>query len=719
MFKKAYIKTALVALLLTTLIFSLGILVRAEDTTFHVSVNFVDDGCKRITLSYTDTAGNPQTQSHDLSEDGKTFSADVPLYANNITLTLELYPGYALDEAMDSKETPCFKSRSEEGLVHKIDTNLVDTVIRVSTKYETYNITYQYPDGMKFESAPPETHTFNTDTVIYNPTREGYTFEGWLIRPEEGSELSLGTLSPDPTMPNCVKLLGTNRPNDGTTFYLEPIWRSATTLPLYCVDIDLSKFVDPDDYTKCTILEGGTKYKVGDYALGQTINVKDLPAKVYTGYYFYVNPDKPTANRGEITIANRGEAENLIYRCYLPYEYDLQYSCSINGEALTFPEGTTLPETHTFNEDTEIPTPSLTDHIFVGWSAEVYDAKTETWKKVTLSKVEEGGVIVNSYMNSNTLHSDAYGDTRVIRLIANWTLRPFNVEIQDETGAPLNATVTVNGTVYTGGTVGLTVGDTVKIVITVEDGYKLVQWMGADDEALTEIDHKKVFEYEFVMPQRDFVLVGATAPTASAPTFVIDYTKEILTTDTGTIPDGSYVILSGDSKMELTVVDGKITIYEDGESRTASTVPIWSGAFGSEIKIIVRGDGTTTADSDALGLPAVARPEKPTKSDLTVTEYRETAIIIQMTPPVDLSLYEFACIESDDVSKVTRWYRVGDPELIVVHDDAVKFEGLKPGTPYYAFVRMRATDASPHGFEYRIPCATKSHDTIEAANMTT
>ena len=49
---------------------------------------------------------------------------------------------------------------------------------------ERYAITYEGMDGAQYGEAHPDWYAYDTDTVISNPTKAGYTFLGWLVNGE-------------------------------------------------------------------------------------------------------------------------------------------------------------------------------------------------------------------------------------------------------------------------------------------------------------------------------------------------------------------------------------------------------------------------------------------------------------------------------------------------------------------------------------------------------
>lgn len=249
-------------------------------------------------------------------------------------------------------------------------------------------------------------------------------------------------------------------------------------------------------------------------------------------------------------------------------------------------------------------------------------------------------------------------------LYAYWIPRSFELSFSNALTAETTITVKHGDTVYTydGTPLSFPYGTVVSVTVKAQNGYKLVAWNG------TAIAHAAEMTVSFTIPAENTELTGTVLPVCSVPSFRADYPNETLTAEGG-IPSGSYVLR----------VDGR-DIPFDG----TMTVSL-SEYFGKTVQLLCRGDGTTTADSEWFSLALAARPESPIYGEGGKVEKpsaTENSVSFTVADGETVT-YEFACV-----------LRATDKP---VWQDSGSFAGLKPGTTYTFYIRVKATETAPHG----------------------
>ncbi len=538
-----------------------------------------------------------------------------------------------------------------------------NTSLNVVERYyqaKTYRIIYNYGEGVHVvHNGAPTQHVYGTETVIDTPIREGYDFVGWKI----------GNADADP----------------------------ANTLP-------------PE-----FIYEGNSFRIAGDA---------------------YDHPDWTYENRDSEEVAI------VLTAVWSPISYDVQYE-GIDG----IDAGISLPGERVYNEAFRLPNLTKQGYTFLGWTLEGFNEEPEKDFELPASYSAENDLVFVAHWSANgyevTLDPDADdavpGDTTVTvefgsplpaitpptrtghtflgyfsedgtqyydnsgngtrtwdraqdtTLYAHWAVEQYTVDVDLTLPGGCEATVTINGVPYNGTPLPFDFGTELTVVVTLNNGYKLVSWNGAG------ISHTARFEWSFTLQNENTVLTGTALPVLETPDFHVDYPNEIFTV-AGGIPAGSYRLECGDQSIVFTVDSDGIITFEDGS--TASRLHADS-YFGMEVKLIVCGDGQANADSDPQTLTVAGRPSAPVfNEDIERINPLDNSIEIIMKNHGSYT-YEFACSLLADGSGLN-W---GSSPL---------FENLRSGTVYYIYIRVAASENYPHGVEYVTAVTTLSANYLQS-----
>ena len=409
--KQSYIKIGLIALLLVTLLATLGVFAYAEDTdNYLLTVNY-DEGCETVYYSFDGGAQQAMTS-------GTAYK--VPKTATNVKLELKLKRGYELEAATGNKGSDYF----ERSNIYNYGVGFTsDDTITVTSVEKTYQISYlDSPEGSyDLSGYEPTHHTFGqTDTYISLPTLDGYHFRGWIVLPTATTDPSTVKDRLTPASGADYVVFPSQQTPEGDTIYLMPAWEEKE-YPVYRVDVIYSG--DPNFPYQTVLNANGDKWD-------EKANVKVTGASgaqtLYPGYYF----DEETTLKYSITVKPYEEGSsdrNVVYRYYRPYEYQLDYRCMFGG-TLSFADGATVPEKHVFNAETLIPNPDLKGYIFAGWKVEVYTAEGK-WVEVKDQSCYfdyDKGLLLLEDKPSLASHPDESGN-RIIRLTAKWAAEKYDV----------------------------------------------------------------------------------------------------------------------------------------------------------------------------------------------------------------------------------------------------------------------------------------------------
>ena len=300
------------------------------------------------TVLYAQWTGNTYTITYDTN--GGTLPADAPkthVYGGETKLPTPSRDGYSFDGWYDEQDS-------------KIDSIPADAKdVKVTAKWtgNTYTITYD-PNGGTLPADAPKTHIYGGETKLPTPTRDGYTFDGWYD--EQGNKID-------------------SIPADAKDMKVTAKW----TANEYTITYDPNGGTLPEDAPKT-------------HVYGEETN---LPTPSRDGYTF----DGWYDEQGNKLDSIPADAKDMkVTARWSGNTYDITYDP--NGGILP----SDAPKTHTYGEETKLPTPTRDGYTFDGW----YD---------------ENGNKVDSIP----------ADAKAIKIIARWkAITP--VETLAQTGATLN-----------------------------------------------------------------------------------------------------------------------------------------------------------------------------------------------------------------------------------------------------------------------------------------
>ena len=557
----------------------------------------------------------------------------------------------------------------------------------------TYTLTYE---GIGDTSAYPKTHVYNTETSFekLQPEKVGYIFAGWkvyIVKNDERVDVT-SQINSEVTVIKNLKLEAREmclaEGNTANEIILEANWTPET----YGITYDWA----------CTDTVEFDTDKYGEIVYDSELKITELPVRVgynFEGWTLTTADDKTetiSVEDGKTVIHGKYASDITLTAVWSPKKF----AVTLDGNGADSTDHTASIEA-TFDAALTLPTdfkaPSRVGHTFLGYSLD----KDGTTLYIKADINEDGSVTLTSLVDQWKIDEDT-------TLYAQWSVNSYKVTVDIDTE---NTTVTIIDADENG---RYDYGEEITIRIEVLNKYKLVKWEGV------AVDHTTTYEYKFTLGPEDRTLTGVVLPAETVPAFVIDYIKEVITTDTGAIRDGHYLITC-DGEQSLDVVVNKGMISVNG-ANPKSTLSIPEAYFGKTLKILVYGVDGNTANSDVISLTVEARPAMPEMNTATaeikhVYQYEETQIVIEMTDLSALSQYEFACSENADSTGLIWWSVANADEryFVVSEDGKVMFVNLKPGASYYVFVRVKAVeDDHAHGVEFRTDIDTHSDNTLEA-----
>lgn len=362
------------------------------------------------------------------------------------------------------------------------------------------------------------------------------------------------------------------------------------------------------------------------------------------------------------------ENENIFYRWFTPNNYMVSLDNG-NAAAVGGKSSLTVDFNRPFDDLDPADLPTLAGYSFAGY----FDKPNGAGKQYIGA---DGKAFVE---NGKDVRWDVASNEET--LYAHWVPNAYTVDF--DSALSENATITVrsggNTYVYAGSPLDFRFGSQIEITVTAKDGYKLVSWNG---DALT---HTREQSFSFTVPAENTTLTGNVLPVCTVPSFSVDYINEVLTAPGG-IPSGSYVLRVGDTDLTFT-----------GDGAPVSL----SNYFGSTVRILCRGDGVVTADSEWRDLVLAARPVKPVYGEGGVVE----------KPSTTENSVSFTVSDSDTVNYEFA-YSLRTTDKLVWRDTG-SFEELKPGTTYTFYIRVKATETAPHGEEFSMTVYTLNENYLK------
>ncbi len=569
------------------------------------------------------------------------------------------------------------------------------------------------------------TYLYGNRTEIKDPTRFGYTFNGWTVEVYKNGEWK----TVDSTDPGfCLGDKNATIGNDPNALYASD--KNEDAVEGYEYEIRLTARWSPNSYT--------IDYDFGGVTREEDVAYNDSLPKQFTfdsvteeetyalaialpkraGYRFcgwslsYLNDGMPVTEtftpeeneaffvNGTFLFPSNQYASNVTLTA--AWEA-MSYTVILSGNGATVLGTASLTDVQ-FDQLLQIPSdfelPARDGYTFLGyWSTPAGSGE---------QYIDADGNAVEGKL-WGLFETNADGN---IVLYARWKINPYCVDVELTLPIGLNASdVSVfvsqkDGNGNWGDFVLLTepmwidYGTEYRVRISIgKKNFKVVQW-GHKESETQLTDHVSEFESNvYTVGAENIVWSAIVLSSVNDPTgsVTVDYRKETMSG----LPAGKYLLYLGELyRYEITVtVNGTQTITTvNGEQVTA--IPIPNAFFGSTaVRLIRYGDGETTADSDPYVLTFVARPEAPANDVYNVNPNFEDHLEVEMNEGIDVNDYEFAVWIKGDASLLPEelW---GDLPNDLRRVGTGEADLVRPGTRYYVFVRKKATDEAPHGEVY-------------------
>lgn len=519
----------------------------------------------------------------------------------------------------------------------------------------SYKLVYENVDSTE---GYPTTHVYNANTsfVDLKPTRTGYDFAGWKVYIQKGDEKvdvtssigSLGLAQIENLTLDARELVLANG-NTADEIILEATWKAK----VYDVTYDWNG-ADADKITFTPV----TGYQFDtDLVLTDPIR----PGYTFLGW---------SLASGEIieTIASVDGKTTLTAKKYtdvikLTAQWKAnEYTVTLDGAGATKPGTESFKVTFDSSLVLEgLVLPEKEGHEFLGFAT------------------ADGRLYIDAEGKSLVAVWDIPENTT---LVAQWKILSYKVTVN-----ATNAEIYLNDIRYEGTPIEFPYGTTVNVVIKAAATHKVTSWEGK------AVGHTHEFRNSFVLGAADTVLDAVVLPMITAPAFRVDYVSELFTT-AETLPDGTYQIKCGAETLRIKVTDG--VIYVNDVKVTAIAIP--ESFLGKAVEFLTFGDGAATADSDPTTVTLAARPELPEQNKHIGSIYPSDidSIAVERNPSSTYTYeYEFA-VALNAEGKGLIWKSFS--ELKNPKENVYLLEGLNPGTIYYVYVRVKASDGNyPHG----------------------
>lgn len=499
----------------------------------------------------------------------------------------------------------------------------------------------------------------STSLVDLKPERTGYNFAGWKVYIQKGGvktdvTASIGNLglSAIPNLTLNARELCLADGNENNEIILEATWAPKT----YTVSYDWNG-ADEDKIT----FTGLTQYV---YDTDLVILDPDRPGYTFKGWELTSGETTSTLDslEGKITLLAKAYTDDITLKAIwqaneytVTFDENLAQTPGTESIKVTFDS---LPNL----EDLVLPVRE--GHMFLGF--------TLTKDGTDLIIDGEGSFLRSVW--------DIPADTT---LYAKWGVISYNVTVN-----VTDAKVWLNDVEYTGEPISIPYGTKVAVRVECNDGYKVTNWEGS------AVTHEKNFTTDFTMGAGDTTLDIAVLPVISAPSFTVDYINELFLLQNA--QNGSYRIKCGAEALQIRVNGSDL--YVNDKKVTQIAIP--NSFFGNTAEITMYGDGITWADSDPIELALAKRPEAPVLND-HISGYVQDGYSITVNINLGAGYtyeYEFALYYNNDGTGMVLGWMTPDGEILIENaNGAVTFHDVYPGTQYYVYIRVKATNEAPHG----------------------
>lgn len=562
----------------------------------------------------------------------------------------------------------------EANYTERTITTAGNKVFRIYTP-STYDIVYDVNGGNAKDDWEKNNHTYDTDTVITQcPTRTGYAFSGWEIE---------GVFYPiDITLGESLTLVGDAYTSNIT---LKAIW----TPNKYVIQYDEIVGWEDSEYTYGVSAVIPNPIRIGYTFIGWEIvengkGNEKLTVTVDSNY-----PKLTLINDGDYARYTEGGTLALTAR-WIPNAYKVTFDSQDDVISVTFAD--------TIKTDlTSVPV--RPGYTFIGY-----------WN-VPQNSTEQNRIC---YFDGNgkantTVQWTVPNDTE---LFAHWQVNSYTLTVDGIENATVeflwgNASHPLDDKIP--------YGTEVTVVIKANEGYKLTMWNGET------VAHTAEFTCTVTMGDTDRRCTGVVLPALAKPTFRVDYLGELLVWEDGELPEGTYVI-TADGLEPLTVrveENGKV-YYNEKWLTNNKTIEIFDGKdvdgilysyFGKTVSIVRLGDAAF-ADSDAQFVEIKARPSALTVGDVNsdIEKFIPYNNKIGIVLSNGINNYEFAYSKSSE-GKNLNWKSLSELTQDPLHPQEYWFENLDPGTIYYVYYRVTASEGTyPHGVIGMTQVTTESSD---------
>lgn len=598
-----------------------------------------------------------------------TAYMDDEFYANVLSGDTELDPSYSHDSYRGYKLREGMYAQYGPGYCRVSDKASNNSLIRYYDPI-TYKVIftnyYTMPDGVEVDNF---THVFNKDTALPTPSRFGYVFSGWKVT-VDGTDV--GTVSAEDNLLAASKVEYAAADEQIT---LEAIWTPEKYTIVY-VDVDMAinqSLPTVHEFNTPTAITGAKRvgYQiVGWYVNGSTTMIPAENFAIAGDQATWDDPATEDVVEKVIRLQAVWEPKELTVVFDGNGAGDTVYGVGVLYNEQGIPKDKIIFDTLLGGVYTKIP--SRTGYTFIGYFSEpgggvqYFDAE---------GKALDGAKWI----------TDSLDDGNVIKLYAHWQVNTYDLFLNIDKS--LITSLTINGVEYLKdedgdgewdniGAISVDYRQKLTIVITSKDGYKVVKFKNQT------VEHQSVFTNEYQHLTDGDLTVEIILLETQKPDVKVDYTNETLTNH-GALFNGAYTIyVDGLAWFSGTAENGKFQIGD----LVYTTLP--SDFYGKTIQVVWHGDGVATADSDPVDVVIAARPVL--SPDQWFEVHEKDGNIEVSIPESAIGKYEFSISKNNVLADNAVWQSSN------VFATLANGEQFTPGTTYYVFVRIKATDSVPH-----------------------